>query len=132
MTKVKIAIVDDHKLYRETLKLLIEKLNACKIISEASNGEEFLMQLDKIVPDIVFMDVKMPIMNGIIATKEALKIHPKMKVIGLSMLEDQEYIDQIKKAGAISYLKKDQGEKEFRRLIMNIIDNTKHLSRYVK
>ena len=103
---MKITIVEDQKLYRNSLKQVIEKLAKEVYINEAENGKQFLEQLPENKPDLVFMDIEMPVMNGIQATHEALKIFPDLRIIGLSMYEADQYIRKIIDAGASGYLLK--------------------------
>ncbi len=125
MTNIKIAIVDDHKLYRETFKKLIQRITFCQIVAEATNGLEFLSKLEEVVPDVVFMDVKMPVMNGISATRRALEMHPQMKVVGLSIFEDEEYEISICHAGAVAFCRKDLDQNDFQHLILNLFNENK-------
>ena len=83
--KMKIYIVDDHKLFREGLKLLLSTQEFVNHVYEASNGKEFVENLSLVDCDVVLMDIEMPEMNGIDATEAALPINPGLKVIGLSM-----------------------------------------------
>ncbi len=102
----KIILVDDQPTYRFSLRNILEDAGEIQIIAEASDGHEFLELLKSHSPDIVFMDIEMPNMNGIEATKEALKIKPDLVIIGLSMYENQNYVNQLIEAGAKGYLLK--------------------------
>ena len=106
MEKVKIILVDDKVVYRNAIKTLLQKLGDIEIVAEASNGLEFLDLLNVHHPDLVFMDIEMPEMNGIEATKEALKRDPNLVIIGLSMYENQKYVDDLINVGARGYLLK--------------------------
>ncbi|MDE6451633.1 MAG: response regulator transcription factor, partial [Odoribacter sp.] len=83
--KLKIYIVDDHKLFREGLKLLLSTQDFVQYIYEASNGKEFVENLSLADCDVVLMDIEMPEMNGIEATEAALRLKPDLKIIVLSM-----------------------------------------------
>jgi DNA-binding NarL/FixJ family response regulator len=89
---VKIIIVEDHAIFREGLKQVISGLHGMKVIGEAENGEVFLELLKKHKPDIVLMDIKMPVMDGIEATDRAMKLYPGLKIIVLSMFGEEEYL----------------------------------------
>jgi len=102
----KIALVDDKIVYRNAIKTLLLKIGNIEIIFEASTGNEFLELLENNKPDVVFMDIEMPDINGIEATKKALVKHKSLIVIGLSMYDNTQYIEDLIKAGAKGYLLK--------------------------
>lgn len=105
--QIKVIIVDDHEIFRNGLKMVLGKLKHLKVIDEASNGKEFLDILDKHEPDIVLMDIEMPVMNGIEATEKALGKNPGLKVIALTMFNDDEYIQSMIDAGVKGFLIKN-------------------------
>lgn len=109
MQKLKIYLVDDHKLFREGLKLLLSTQEFVHHIYEASNGREFLENLTFVDCDVVLMDIEMPEVNGIDATREALKIRPDLKIIVLSMYGDEQYYYQMIDAGAKGFMLKNTG-----------------------
>lgn len=117
----KIIIVDDHSLFREGVKLLIENEGLGIVIAEAENGEVFLDLLENHRPDLVIMDIEMPVMNGLEATKRALKIRPDLKVLVLTMLNEKEnYLDMVN-AGAMGFVLKTSGKPEFEKAINSIV-----------
>jgi DNA-binding NarL/FixJ family response regulator len=105
--KLKIFIVDDHEFFRSGLKLVINRLKYAKVVAEASNGKEFLEILKEKETDIVLMDIEMPIMNGIDATEKALEEFPDLKIIALTMFNDEEYVDRMIDAGVKGFLLKN-------------------------
>lgn len=109
MQKLKLYLVDDHKLFREGLKLLLSTQDFVKHIYEASNGREFIENLSLTECDVVLMDIEMPEMNGIEATREALHLHPELKIIVLSMYGDEQYYYQMIDAGAKGFMLKNTG-----------------------
>lgn len=109
MQKLKIYLVDDHKLFREGLKLLLSTQDFIQHIYEASDGREFLENLKMVDCDVVLMDIEMPEINGIEATREALKIKPGLKIIVLSMYGDEQYYYQMIDAGAKGFMLKNSG-----------------------
>ena len=109
MQKLKIYLVDDHKLFREGLKLLLSTQDFVHHMYEASNGREFLENLSFVDCDVVLMDIEMPEINGIDATREALKIKPGLKIIVLSMYGDEQYYYQMIDAGAKGFMLKNTG-----------------------
>jgi DNA-binding NarL/FixJ family response regulator len=107
MEEQKIIIVDDHKIFRKGLRFLLDDMDGINVIAEAENGHEFLNLLEVSTPDIVLMDINMPKMNGIDATIEAMKFHPKLKIIVLSMHGEEQYYDKMVEAGAKGFLLKN-------------------------
>ena len=89
MKKIKIYLVDDHSLFREGLKFLLSNLDFVDTIYEAENGEQFIAALTENPADVVLIDIEMPVMNGIEAAKQALKINPRLKIIALSMYSEE-------------------------------------------
>lgn len=116
-----IIIVDDHLLFRESIKLLIEKEGFGHVIGEAENGIEFLDQLNSTLPDLVIMDIDMPYMNGIEATKAALAQYPELKILLLSMMSEYVSFAEIKHSGAIGHILKSSGKREFENAIRTAI-----------
>ena len=105
-TNVRIALADDHKLFREALRMLINTEPCFQIVGEAENGLSAIEQVREHSPDIVLMDVKMPVMNGIDATRLITLRFPHTKVIALSLADDPPTTEKMRIAGAISYLTK--------------------------
>lgn len=107
MEKIKLLLVDDHKLFRNGLKILLENTGEFEVIGESGSGSEFLEQLKTLHPDVVMLDIEMPDINGIEATKRAIAIQPDLKIISLSMYEQDEYHYKMINAGAKGFLVKD-------------------------
>lgn len=107
--KLKICIVDDHKLFREGLKLLLSTRDFVRHIYEASSGKEFVENLPLMECDVVLMDIEMPEMNGIEATEKALNLRPGLKVIVLSMYGDEQYYYKMVDAGVKGFVLKSSG-----------------------
>ncbi len=107
MKKISVLIVDDHQLFREGLKLLLEVSPIIGEVYQASDGSEFLSLIENTRPDIVLMDINMPIMDGIEATTKALKEHSDLKIIALSMFGDDEYYIKMIEAGAKGFIVKN-------------------------
>jgi two-component system, NarL family, nitrate/nitrite response regulator NarL len=112
MEKIKIIIVDDHLIVREGLKSLLENQNKIEIIGEASNGLESIHLVEQLSPDIVLMDISMPIMNGIEATKILHHSMPNSKILVLTMHTNKEYVHQILESGAKGYILKNSSSTE--------------------
>lgn len=109
MQKLKIYLVDDHKLFREGLKLLLSAQDFIHHIYEASNGREFIENLSFADCDVVLMDIEMPEMNGIDATREALLLRPDLKIIVLSMYGDEQYYYKMIDTGVKGFILKNTG-----------------------
>lgn len=109
---VKIILVDDNYEFRQALKFLLLKIEGVEIIGEASNGREFLDILDHSEPDVVLIDIEMPVMNGIEATRKANKKYPDLKIIGLSYYEDFESMQELMLAGARNCIFKNKLNKD--------------------
>lgn len=107
MKKIKVTLVDDHALFRNGLKILLDMNSDIKVIAEATNGKEFIENLSSNMPDIVLMDINMPIMDGIEATEIANRNYPDIKIIALSMFGEEEYYYKMINAGVKGFLLKN-------------------------
>jgi DNA-binding NarL/FixJ family response regulator len=105
----KIILVDDHRMFRNGLQLMIETEKVGRVIGEAENGQQFLELLENEMPDVVLMDIDMPIMNGVTATQKAVALYPDIKIIGLSMFGDEKFYTKMLKAGAKGFMLKKSG-----------------------
>nr|WP_320117959.1 response regulator transcription factor [uncultured Marinifilum sp.] len=112
MKEYNLIIVDDHKMFRSGLQFLLSNIPNIKVIGEASNGLEFMEIAENEPIDIALMDINMPEMNGIEATKLAMEKYPNMKVIVLSMHGEEEYYDQMLDAGVKGFLLKNSDADE--------------------
>lgn len=104
---VSLLLVDDHQMMREGLRHLLESQDGVEVVAEAENGNEALKLARKLAPELVVMDVDMPELNGIEATRRLAQEMPRTKVIGLSMHSDRQFVLGMLKAGASAYLLKD-------------------------
>lgn len=109
---IKIAIADDHEIFREGFKLLVKKQPELELVGEAENGKELLEVALQQQPDVVIIDIKMPVMDGIEACKILHKKFPDIKVIALSMFNDDNLIVDMLEAGARGYLLKNTNKHE--------------------
>lgn len=124
----KIIIVDDHFIFRNGLRDLMEEIPSANVIAEASSGEEFIEMLPGLNPDLVFMDIKMPGMNGLETTRKALEMFPGLKILALSMFGEAEYVEEMLQAGAMGYLLKNIGKDELIKAIDNIANDKGYFS----
>lgn len=123
-----IIVVDDHKLFREGFKVLLDNLPYVKEVTEADSGAAFLSLITLTQPDIVFMDIEMPGINGITATKEAIKRFPTMKIIALSMYGDEHYYSRMITAGASGFMLKNSGMQDVENAIDALINGNNFFS----
>jgi len=123
MSKIKIAIADDYKIFREGLKVGLSADENFEVLFEADNGEELLKELEKTIPDVILMDLKMPLMDGMEATKEVRKKYPSIKVLVVSMYDDDKFIIHLMETGANGYLLKNTEPDEIRRSIYSVYEN---------
>lgn len=120
MEKIRIIIADDHQLFRNGLKMLLEASPDFEITGEASNGEEFLKILRNCPADIALMDINMPEMDGVEATRKGIKLCPTIAVIALSMYGEEEYYYKMVDAGAKGFLLKDSDISEVKEAIVTV------------
>jgi DNA-binding NarL/FixJ family response regulator len=120
MEKIRIIIVDDHQLFRNGLKILLNAIPEFEVTGEASNGEEFLKILRDTRAEIALMDINMPEMDGIEATIKGLKICPDLDIIALSMYGEEEYYNKMVDAGAKGFVLKDSDISEVKEAILTV------------
>lgn len=111
---IKIALVDDEILFRKGISFLLQREDNIEIIFEASNGEELISRLEdsEIRPDIIIMDLKMPVLNGVEATKIIRKIYPDIKIIALTSYDTKSFVANMIQVGAVAYLIKNTTPKD--------------------
>ena len=103
----RIILVDDHSLFRNGLRELLERCEGCRVVGEAARGEEFLAMMEGMEADIVFMDFSMPGLDGAQTTERALARRPELRIITLSMFGEESYYSRMVEAGARGFLLKD-------------------------
>ena len=106
MEKIKVLLADDHTVVRQGLRVLLEAEPDIAVVGEASNGREAVQMARKLLPDVVVMDIAMPTLNGLAATRQIAKEVPSAKLLVLSSYNDDEYVHQVTGAGATGYLLK--------------------------
>jgi DNA-binding NarL/FixJ family response regulator len=106
MKKIKILLAEDHTIVRQGIRLLLESHGGFEVVAEVSDGREAVRKAGEQKPDIVLMDISMPILNGLTATSQIVKQYPNIKVLILTMHEDHETVRQVLKAGAAGYIVK--------------------------
>ena len=125
--EIKIALVDDHALFRNGLRGLIDGRQCCRVVAEASDGAEFLESKEAMAADVVFMDIAMPNLSGDKATALALERNPNLKVICLSMFGDEKYYSRMVEAGAKGFLLKDSSIEEVFTAIKAVMNDEEYI-----
>ena len=125
---IKILIADDHQILRQGLRTLLEKEPDLEVVAEADNGRSTVRLARESHPEVIIMDVAMPDMNGIEATRQIISEMPKVKVIALSMYADRRFVANMLKAGASGYLLKDCASEELVRAIRVVLTHKTFLS----
>lgn len=110
--KIALLIVDDHRLVREGLKSMLSQVADVAIVGEAADGRAAIQRAKELAPDIILMDISMPLLNGLEATRLLLRENPSARVIALSVHEDEEMIRSMLAAGAMGYITKDSTPEE--------------------
>ena len=123
MKKIKIAIADDYKIYRDGLKVGLAEDEQLEVVLEADNGQELMYGLERISPDVIIMDLKMPVLDGMEATKQIRKMYSQIKVLVVTMYDDDKFIIHLMENGANGYLLKNADSDEIRRSIHAVHDN---------
>lgn len=114
-------IVDDHLIFQQGLKAMIVAENIATVIGEASNGQEFLEILINTKPDLVLMDIDMPQMNGMEATKKAIELMPDIKIIALTMFSDEDYYYKMIDMGVKGFILKSTGINELEKAVHDVM-----------
>jgi len=125
---LRILLADDHRIMREGLRSLLEKQPDTEVIAEAENGRTTVQMSRRFKPDIVLMDIIMPDLNGIDATRQILAELPDIKVIALSMHSDKRFVVEMLGAGASGYLLKDTAFEELDKALHTVVNNRTYLS----
>ena len=125
---IRIILADDHKIVRDGLRSLIGKEDDMEVVAEAEDGRTAVLLAVELSPHVVLMDIAMPGLNGVEATRQIIAAAPQIKVIALSMHADKRFIMEMLKAGASGYLLKDSAFEELADAIRTALDNKTYLS----
>lgn len=120
MTKLRIVLGDDHTLVRQGLRKILEEKREWEVVAEAGDGREAVRQALALRPDVVVLDIGMPLLNGIESTRQIVRRHPEIRVLILSMHSDEAYITQALQAGAKGYLLKDSADTDLIRGVADV------------
>ena len=112
MDKIRILLADDHTILRDGIRSLLEDESDMTVIGEAEDGHSAVKLVKKLDPDVVLMDIAMPLLNGLEATRQIKRDNPQTKVLILTMHENEEYIRQVLAIGAMGYILKDAAARE--------------------
>ncbi|NDP22773.1 MAG: response regulator transcription factor [Paludibacter sp.] len=123
-----IILVEDHTIFRQGIKAIINFENLGTVIGEASNGKDFIDMISVSSPDLVLMDIEMPDMNGIEATKRALNLNPDLRVIAFTGYADQEYFHLMVELGVKGFILKTEGLKELEIAIRKVMHGERYFS----
>jgi DNA-binding NarL/FixJ family response regulator len=125
---VRLILADDHKIMREGLRALLARQKEIEVIAEAESGRGVVELCAQLHPDVVVIDISMPDLNGIDATRQIVRDDPHVKVIALSMHSDKKYVKEMLSAGACGYLLKDSAFEELGAAIATVLKNKTYLS----
>jgi len=128
---IKILLVDDHAIVRQGLHSLLEKEPDIEVVGEAEDGREAIELVSKLMPDVVVMDITMPNLNGVDATRQIMHEFPKVKVIALSMHSDRTFVVSMLKAGASGYVLKECLSDELVEAIRTVAGDGWYVSRRI-
>ena len=128
MKRIRILLADDHAVVRQGFKMILDAQADMEIVGEAGNGREAVELAEKLHPDVVVMDVSMPELNGIEATRRLASSAPRARVVALSMHKDSVYVREILRAGARGYLLKDSGAADLVAAIRAVASGESYLS----
>lgn len=126
--KTKVMLADDHAVVRRGFSMILAAERDMEVVAEVSNGREAVQQAEKLQPDVCVMDVTMPELNGIEATRRIMVVSPRTRVLALSMHKDAVYVREILRAGAKGYLLKDGSPADFLRAVRHVAAGKGYLS----
>ena len=131
MSLIKVAIADDHKIFRKGVILSMRPYPNIKFVLEADNGEDLLSKLTEAAPDVVLCDLRMPVKDGIDTTKQITRDYPNIRVIILTMYEDERFVGHLMDCGAAGYLLKSTEPSEIKTAIMDVMSTGFFLNPFV-
>ncbi|MGI9543133.1 MAG: response regulator [Cyclobacteriaceae bacterium] len=126
MAKIKILIADDHPMFREGVRRILEKEERYKVVGEARDGQEVLELIDKNPVDLVIMDINMPGLDGVETTRTLVRDQPSLKILALTMHREDRYIMKMLKAGALGYILKDDGKEKLLEAVSTVLQGSSY------
>lgn len=131
MTKTTVILADDHTIVRNGIRSILEEFEEIEIIGEAGDGAEAVQKVQELSPDVLMVDIAMPLLNGIQVTQEINRLNSKTRCLVLSMHNNEDYILKSVEAGAFGYLLKDTTREEMRRALQTVAQGEKYFSQIV-
>ena len=131
MQVIRVGIADDHKIFRKGVILSLRQYTNISFVLEAENGEDLLQQLENDQPDLVLLDLRMPGKDGIETTKEISKKYPQIKILIITMFEDERFVSPLMENGANGYLLKNAEPAEIKKAIMEAMVKGYYLNNFV-
>lgn len=128
---IRVAIADDHQIFRKGVILSLRQYTNIQFICEADNGEELIACVEKELPDVVLLDLRMPKKDGIETTKHLNKAYPQLKILILTMYEDERFVGHLMESGANGYLLKSTEPAEIKQALEDVIENGFYLNNFV-
>jgi len=122
-TKIKVFLVDDHEIFRNGLRQLVNGERDMEVVGEAGDGEEALQALSALVPDVIIMDIRMPGINGVETSQVILKQQPQSKILFFSLFDNPDYVISALEMGASGYILKDTSNKIFLNAIRTVFND---------
>jgi two-component system response regulator NreC len=123
-----ILLADDHKIFRESLRLLLERNSDFRVTGEAANGLEAVQEVERQLPDVVVLDMSMPGLNGLDALREIKKTHPACSIVVLSSYDDEGYVVNALRQGAAAYVLKEQSAADLVQAVRTVLAGGRYLS----
>jgi DNA-binding NarL/FixJ family response regulator len=120
MEPIHVLIADDHTLFRAGLRALLNLFSDIQVVGDASSGEDIIAKAESLQPDVILMDIQMPGVNGIEASRRIVRTSPNIGIIVVTMFEDEKSVFSAMRAGARGYILKDAGEEEVLRAIRSV------------
>ena len=127
MSKIRVFLADDHLILREGIRALLEKVPDIEMVGEAADGEAAISGIEQLMPDVVLMDITMPGINGLEATRLIKQRYPQIKVLILTMHETDQYLSEMLSAGASGYIVKTTDSSELISAIQEVNEGNVHL-----
>ena len=127
----RIVLADDHALMRQSLRAILVRQPDLQVVAEAEDGLVALQRVQELMPDIVIMDVVMPRLHGLEATRQIVASHPAIKVIGLSIHADTRFVEGMLHAGAVGYLLKGHAFAELVRAVRTVLTGQRYISPHI-
>lgn len=131
MAEIKVAIADDHKIFRKGLVVSLRHYSQFRFVLEAENGQELLDGLEAAKPDVILMDLSMPVKDGIETTRFISEEYPDIRILVLTMHEDEKFVLHMMENGANGYLLKSTDPVEIKKAILEVMDKGYYLNNFV-